>query len=203
MTIQNGLEEVIKDIRKTLDQQDQAREEILRLTRRTIRYCAESIKLLHRNKKQAAKEKLIKSREILNRLKALTDEFAGLNESSTIVAFQEYAEAQFLLSFKEGREFPSYTEMGVPMHAFLLGLADFVGEIRRWCLDSVRRVEEKKDLLPINNALELMDDIHSMLFSLDYPDRLLPGLRRKTDVTRKLVETTRGVITNASLVYRD
>lgn len=202
MSIQNSLEEVIRDIRTKLDKEDRAREEILRLTRRATRSSAESIKLLHRNEEEKAKKKLMNAREILDRLQALTDEFAGLHESSTLMAFQEYAEAQFLLSFIEGSKFPNYSDMGVPIHAFLLGLADFVGELRRWCLDSVRRAETKEDLLPIDNVLTLMEDIHSMLFSLDYPDRLVPGLRRKTDVSRKLVETTRGTVTNASLVYR-
>jgi translin len=40
-----------------------------------------------------------------------------------------------------------------------------------------------------------MDDIYSVLVSIDYPDAITSGLRRQTDVARSIIEKTRGDIT--------
>jgi translin len=42
-----------------------------------------------------------------------------------------------------------------------------------------------------------MDEIYSLLITLDYPDALTGGLRRTTDVTRGILEKTRGDLTFA------
>jgi translin len=40
-----------------------------------------------------------------------------------------------------------------------------------------------------------MDDIYSVLVTMDYPDAITNGLRRQTDLTRSIIEKTRGDIT--------
>jgi translin len=50
--------------------------------------------------------------------------------------------------------------------------------------------------------LAAMEDIYTLLASLDYPDAMTSGLRRSTDVARSLLEKTRGDVT-LSLVQRD
>ena len=40
-----------------------------------------------------------------------------------------------------------------------------------------------------------MDDIYSVLVTMDYPDAVTNGLRRQTDVARSIIEKTRGDIT--------
>ena len=42
-----------------------------------------------------------------------------------------------------------------------------------------------------------MDEIFSVLATMDYPDALTGNLRRATDVTRGIVEKTRGDLTYA------
>jgi translin len=42
-----------------------------------------------------------------------------------------------------------------------------------------------------------MDDIYSLLVTIDYPDALTGGLRRTTDATRGILERTRGDLTFA------
>jgi translin len=41
----------------------------------------------------------------------------------------------------------------------------------------------------------MMDDIYSLLVTLDYPDALTGGLRRTTDMVRGVTERTRGDLT--------
>jgi translin len=40
-----------------------------------------------------------------------------------------------------------------------------------------------------------MDDIYSVLVTMDYPDAITNGLRRQTDLARGIIEKTRGDIT--------
>jgi translin len=40
-----------------------------------------------------------------------------------------------------------------------------------------------------------MDEIYSMLVTLDYPDAITDGLRRHTDLVRGIVERTRADLT--------
>ena len=71
-------------------------------------------------------------------------------------------------------------------------MADLVGELRRYCLEHLR---ESSALSEANRAMEVMDDLYDNLITLDYPSGLIPGVRRKTDVARSLVEKTRGDLT--------
>jgi translin len=106
-------------------------------------------------------------------------------------AFQEYAEAQTLLSLVERNHFVSPDEINVNSVAFVLGLADVIGELRRRALDSLR----KADVKTAEACLQLMEEIYVELMSMDEAYMLVPGLRRKSDVARHVIESTRGDIT--------
>jgi len=106
-------------------------------------------------------------------------------------AFQEYAEAQTLIHLVEENRFIDPKELGVPAVSYVLGLADVIGEFRRRALDSLR----KGDVKTAENCLQTMEHIHVELMSMDEAYMLVPGLRRKSDVARHIIETTRGDIT--------
>ena len=106
-------------------------------------------------------------------------------------AFQEYAEAQTLLSLVEKNRFLSPEEINVNSVAFVLGIADVIGELRRRALDSLR----KEDVKTAEACLHLMEEIYVELMSMDEAYMLVPGLRRKSDVARHVIESTRGDIT--------
>jgi len=106
-------------------------------------------------------------------------------------AFQEYAEAQTLLHLVEEDRFVDLEELGVPAIAYVLGLADVIGEFRRRALDSLR----KGDVKTAEKCLQTMEQIYVELMSMDEAYMLVPGLRRKSDVARHIIETTRGDIT--------
>ena len=84
-------------------------------------------------------------------------------------------------------------QIGVAAAAFLNGLAEAVGELRRYVLDLLRRGEVES----CEGFLRTMDDIYSLLVTIDYPDALTGGLRRTTDATRAILERTRGDLTFA------
>jgi translin len=77
--------------------------------------------------------------------------------------------------------------------AYLNGLGDTVGELRRYILDSMRH----GDLSRCEETLSAMDDIYTTLVTMDFPDAITGGLRHTTDQVRGILEKTRGDITLA------
>jgi translin len=106
-------------------------------------------------------------------------------------ALQEYSEANILLKLIEEQRFVTPEEINVPSVDYVLGLADVIGEYRRLALDALREGDLKKG----EACLQMMDKIYTELMAMDEAYMLVPGLRRKCDVDRRIIEATRGDIT--------
>lgn len=106
-------------------------------------------------------------------------------------ALQEYSEACIFVKLIEEDKFVAPEEIDVPQMDFVLGLADVVGEFRRLALDALREGDVAKG----EKCLQTMDEIYVELEALDEAYMLVPGLRRKNDVSRRIIESTRGDIT--------
>jgi translin len=104
---------------------------------------------------------------------------------------QEYSEANIFLRLVQERRFATPHEIDVPSVEYVLGLADVIGECRRFALDALRQGYVEK----AENCLQTMDQIYMELLALDESYMLVPGLRRKSDVARKVIEITRGDVT--------
>jgi len=200
--MKDNVSKVFEDIRRQLDIDDESREKILRISRKCVRSCAESIRAIHRRELATAEEKLL---GVKLELIAITELIAGnaIFENNVATAFQEYVEALQLLHFvKNGQNRTNnlislktiQLDFPIPYTAFLHGLCDLIGELRRFTLDSIRL----NDIEQGEQSLSLMDDTFIQLTTLDYPNGLLPGIRRKTDIARNIIERTRGDLTLAS-----
>ena len=176
------------DIKKRLDKIDQDREKIISISRQMVRNCSIAIKSIHREDEDQYREKIkeIKGnhKELLDLVKFNLTMFGKYLKTPE----QEYIEAVILYAIIKDLEIKSPEEYGVDDVNYLLGLADVVGELRRYVLDKLRR-DEIDDL---NNILEKMENIYDVLFSLDYPKSITQDLRRKTDAARGIIERTRG-----------
>jgi len=106
-------------------------------------------------------------------------------------ARQEYSEANIFLSLIEESRFVTPDGISVPSVDYVLGLADVIGELRRLALDALR----EGDLKNGEKCLQIMDEIYTELMGMDEAYMLVPGLRRKCDIARRIIETTRGDIT--------
>ena len=95
--------------------------------------------------------------------------------------------------FVQGGELPRPDELGVGPAPYLNGLAETVGEMRRFILDSLRR----DDFTRCEELLGIMDEVYTVLVSMDFPDAVTRGLRRNTDAARGILERTRGDLTLA------
>ena len=74
---------------------------------------------------------------------------------------------------------------------YTLGLADVIGEFRRFTLDALRQGNAKKG----EDCLEKMEEIYIELMAMDEAFMLVQGLRRKCDIARRIIESTRGDVT--------
>ncbi len=106
-------------------------------------------------------------------------------------AQKELAEAHTTLALVMKRPLPTPEELAVDAAAYLNGLGEAVGELRRYLLDAMRR----GDLSRGEELLAVMDDIYSMLITMDFPDAITGGLRRTTDMVRGVLERTRSDLT--------
>ncbi len=183
-----NLEKIIEKIRARLDELDKYREKAIKLSRATIRLCGESIRAIHTRNYEKAIDKNNFAKEKLQELKMLATNAPDFLNSYLTIPFQEYVESNVLFRLIQKNDFPSPDELHVPYVPYLLGLGDVIGELRRFALDALRfnKIEE------MQRMLSLMEKIYSELVFFDYPKAIVPGLRRKTDIGRSLVEKTRG-----------
>jgi translin len=108
-------------------------------------------------------------------------------------ALKELSEAHITYALFTGNDLPTPEDLKVEQAAYLNGLAEAVGELRRYVLDRLRR----GDVATGERLLAAMDDIYSQLITVDFPDAITGGLRRQTDMVRGVLERTRGDLTTA------
>lgn len=187
------LPSIADQIRTSFSAKDAAREHTLPLCRDVIRYSSEAIRAIHRQEFEAAAEKLAQARRVLDNIdQAITSEEAqGLGIGFVRDAQKEFAEGSTTLALVTGRELPGPEELRVDAAAYLNGLGESVGELRRYLLDSMRQ----GDLSRGEELLSAMDDIYGILVTIDFPDAITCGLRRTTDMVRGVLERTRSDLT--------
>ena len=188
----NNLESITEQIRKSLSVKDEAREKMLPLCRDSIRHSSNAIRAVHRQEFKQASELLQKARSLITDAEKAV---AGTRElaSTGLIrdAHKEFAEATITLALVNGKDLPNPKALGVDAAAYLNGMGEAVGEMRRYLLDSLRR----GDLSRGEELLGVMDDIYSTLVTMDYPDAITSGLRRTTDMVRGVLERTRSDLT--------
>lgn len=182
---------ILGKIQKELVKKEEVREEIQSDMRRATRLSKQAILFTHQNRFDDAKKLLREAGELLGKLKKFSRKHSDLVYASLVdAAFQEYAEAHMLLELVEKDQFIAPEEIGVPLISYVLGVADVIGELRRRVLDSLR----SGDVGTSDKCLQLMEYIYAEMIAMDDAYLLIPGLRRKCDVARHLIETTRGEV---------
>ncbi len=187
-----NLEPIAEQVRLTLAAKDAAREKALPLCREAIRHCSNAIRAIHRQEFDPAKESLQTARNLIGEAEQATDDHTELRYAGFVRdAQKEFAEGSITLALVTGKEIPDPTALGIEVSAYLNGLGEAVGELRRYLLDGIRH----GDLSQSEELLAAMDDIYNVLVTIDFPDALTAGLRRTTDVVRGVLERTRSDLT--------
>ncbi len=183
----SNFQKIATQIENELIRLDNLREELLTLSREIIRLSGQSIESFHRNKSNQSMEKLNQAESKLKKIKDYIDKgFHYTQLNITNVAMQEYAEAKLFYELITNQKLLSIEELDVPEQAYLLGIADLIGEIRRYILEKLvgGDIEEAKKLY------EVMKEIYGTILQIEYGKNLISDFRRKKDTARVLVERT-------------
>lgn len=195
MDLSSHAEAVLEVLRDKHD----AREQALASARQATRHAANAIRAVHRGDAERAGRLITEAAAELGHAEQACAAHPDVTHAGFLHDGQkEYAEAVLTAAIVSGREPGGPDDVGVPPLAWLHGLAETVGELRRHALDLLRTGR----LQDAEAALEAMEEIYAVLATIDFPEGLTAGLRRATDVARSIIERTRGDVTTALLQER-
>ncbi len=189
-----NLDSIGREAMEHLALKNAARERALPKSRSAIRYCANSIRAAHRQDFQTAAQLLGQAADLIQQMAADLHDHQDIYYAGFVQdAQKEFAEANTFVALVQHQFLPGAEQLGLSWSAYLNGLGEAIGELRRYLLDQLRRGN-------IENCevyLGYMDDIYAILTSIDFPDAITAGLRRTTDSARGILEKTRGDLTIA------
>lgn len=189
------LQIIVNSICQEFEAKHAARELVLQQSRDIIRQCANAIRATHRDEFDEVARLLAAARAVAAAMRQAVGAYPDLYYAGyTQDALKELSEAHITYALVTGGEVPSPGDLQVEASAYLNGLAEAVGELRRYVLDRLRR----GDVATGERLLAAMDDIYALLTTVDYPDAITGGLRRNTDMVRGVLERTRGDLTTAT-----
>ena len=186
------LEGIADRIRQNFDVRTAKRDEALKLARQLTRASSLAIRAVHRDDREAMEETLAEAQNLADKLRDDLQThpdlfFAGYTQD----ALKEFVEANVTCALIQNQPLQTPEELGVQESTYLNGLAEVVGELRRRTLDILRSGYSEE----AERLLGYMDEIYSVLVTMDYPDAITNGLRRQTDLARGIIEKTRGDVT--------
>jgi len=188
------LQTIVDTINQNFEVKNAVRDRTLNRSRELIRSCANSIRATQRGDDTEARRLLDIARQTAVSMQAEARQypdvyFAGYTQD----ALKEMAEAYLTRSIILEETIPTPEELDVDYPAYLNGLAEAAGELRRFALDALRRGHVAQS----DRILGHMDDIYSLLVTVDFSSAITGGLRRNTDMVRGVLERTRGDVTTA------
>ena len=189
-----NLQTIADQVVEVFEELTHARDQALINARQLTRKSAHTIRAIHRLEREEAQSLLAEARELQHKLNTdLANYPTLLYAGYTMDAIKEFVEASITYALIVDDPLPTPQDLGVEPATYLNGLAEVTGELRRRVLAILRHgySEEAARLLTI------MDEIYSVLVTIDYPDAITNGLRRQTDLVRGIVERTRGDMTIA------
>lgn len=188
------LPEIVNNINQAFEAKNTVRDRTLQRSRALIRYCANAIRATHRGDDTEAQSLLQTARQAAAEMVADAQEYPDLYYAGyTQDALKELSEAHITRAIILEQPLPTPDSLKVEHAAYLNGLAEAAGELRRFALDALRR----GNVAEAERILEHMDDIYSVLVTVDFPSAITGGLRRTTDMVRGVLERTRGDLTTA------
>ena len=165
------------------------RETLIKETREVISLCSKAIILLHGDKIVEAETLLDKSFLLIKSLKKHVifdlDRYLWPAE-------QEYVEAFILKEIVDRKPvLSSYDSLNVSLNAYVTGLLDCIGEIKRMIYDSLR----KNDADFSSSLFEIMQSIYDLIYPFSIYDNIVSGIRKKLDISKRIIEDVRLTMT--------
>ena len=186
------LESIANQIREKFDVRTARRDQALTEARQLTRACSLAIRAVHRNDQEVMDGHLNDAGNLADKLRGELANYPDLFYAGyTQDALKEFVEANVTCALIQNQPLQTPEELRVEEATYLNGLAEVVGELRRRILDILRSGYSEE----AERLLGYMDEIYSVLVTMDYPDAITNGLRRQTDLARGIIEKTRGDVT--------
>ncbi|HEY3375867.1 MAG TPA: haloacid dehalogenase [Armatimonadota bacterium] len=188
---------ICQKIRGQFDLKDAARERGLALSREVVRHSANAIRAIHRRQFAEARALIATIDGLVQEMNAVLAQYPEVKYAGFVHDSQkEFAEAAIFLAVVTDEPLPDPDALHIDYPAYLHGVGDATGEMRRLILDRIR--DGASASRENEEMLNTMDEIYYELISFDYPAAVTAGLRRITDVLRGTIERTRGDLSTAS-----
>ena len=188
------LHELMSEAEQALAAEEEATNLAFNLSRKIIRKTKTAIHGIHADQRDP---ELIDS--ISSDLAGLVEAVAGYPKlvygADVESAMMEFAETVIYDYALRGEEIPSYRVLEITPAAWVLGLADSIGELRRDMLDRLM----KGNLPEATRIFSKMEELCDVLMTLDIKDSVVP-VRRKQDIARGIMDRSRTDITTASMM---
>jgi len=187
----HNLERIAQSIQDSLEEKDTVREIAIKSSRAIIRMSSGVVHGMHKG--IDGQDALVEAIDEAHKLKSVLAEHVDIWHSGIVQdALMEVAEAAILSAIVRGEELPEPAHLGMPGTAYLMGMADTIGELRRFSLESLRR----GDTPSAEKYLDIMEELFLVMMRFDYPDAIV-SIRRKQDIARSVLEKTRGEVSLA------
>ncbi len=170
----------IERIEKKVLSLEKGRDAAMQLSRDLIRSAGKAIAMMHASGPKGA-DSMVKE---LSALKSKLENAEKGFEYYTLQAHQEYSEALILHGILTTKKIPSMEQIGEEEVAYLLGLMDVVGELKREAIESLRKGKDANAKL----YYKLMSDIYDSTLHMRFANSILPDFRRKQDSARIQLE---------------
>jgi translin len=182
-SVQTSLGAIEGNLQLTLDR----RERILKESRDVILSCSRAIVFLHAGKTKEARVEIGAAEKVLQELRK-----DGLGNLSRylISPETEFVEASTVESIVLGKPIKDAGSLGVSDEAYLLGLLDTVGELKRLLLVAITEGRTKRT----REYFATIEELYADLSPFAVFDNVVSGVRRKIDVARMITEDTRGIL---------
>jgi translin len=186
-----NLQASLDDLHEQLKNIEERREKLITGTRKVVLLCGKSIVDLHRNEIKEGEKKIEEARLLLNEFRP----YAKSDLQRYMVdAEQEFVEASMLKSICEGSPLPLREDLSVSGPSYITGILDTIGEIKRLVYDRMR-TSQTTDVIRL---FGLMQELYNAVYILGVYDNLIPGLRRKLDISKMITEDVRAAVTEDS-----
>ena len=183
------MQDSLNEFSTHLKQIESSREKLIKENREIIAYCSKAIILLHSNNINDATNLI---NNAFNLIKDLREFVISDLDRYLWPAEQEYVEASILKEIVEKKPFISnHIDLDVSLNAYLTGLLDCIGEIKRMIYDNLRRNDFDTSL----SLFTIMQSFYDYIYPFSFYDNIIPGVRKKLDVGKRIIEDVRITMT--------
>ena len=191
-----NLDDIAADLEAYLDEKERVREDMLRRSREILKLSARTIAAMHRG--AFVDGDVLRITDMTKELRHDLEDHKDIWHSGALEnALQEAAEAAIVHAMLKGERLPHPDDLSVTVPAYLLGLCDSVGELRRFTLTALKDGDFDK----AEAHLTSMDRVYEVVSQYHYPKAIVP-VKVKQDQIRGIIERTRGDVAMAVAGHR-